>query len=81
MSLCIPVTFAQVSSEPVREDRANNFLVIYCLKSNSRGDVKETLMFLQASWRLNHGYKKAKYVILRYSKSPFEFIFQSCGIA
>jgi hypothetical protein len=45
--------------------RANKYLVVYCLDSNTPADVKEALMHLKASHRLNQQYKRATYCILR----------------
>ena len=46
------------------------FLVVYCLKSTSPEDIKETLMFLKASWRMNTDYSNAVYCILSGTQQP-----------
>ncbi|KAG5187028.1 hypothetical protein JKP88DRAFT_254240 [Tribonema minus] len=49
---------------PLTPSKMNKFLVIYCLKSNNPVQVQETLMILQASWRLNQTYSNATFCIL-----------------
>ncbi|KAG5177937.1 hypothetical protein JKP88DRAFT_281595 [Tribonema minus] len=65
IALCCRSTHvAKVSCEPMTPGSTNKFLIVYCLKSNQLTDIKETLMFMQASWRLNQEYSKATYCIL-----------------
>lgn len=49
---------------PLADNEQLKFLVVYCLKSSEPDDIKETLMFLKASWRMNTEYRHAVYCVL-----------------
>jgi hypothetical protein len=55
---------------PLAEGEQLKFLVVYCLKSSEPGDIKETLMFLKASWRMNTDYRRAVYCVLSGTQKP-----------
>jgi Glycosyl transferase family group 2 len=76
--LCILLAWATTSSaKPDMQDNAaatdvcrRDFLVVYCLKSGEPDDMKETLMFLKASWRMNTDYSDATYCVLSGTQKP-----------
>lgn len=55
---------------PAADNEPLQFLVVYCLKSSEPDDIKDTLMFLKASWRMNTEYRRAVYCVLSGTQKP-----------